>query len=230
MGKERRAVTRSWLDCYAAHDPSALLTSTPTTLPTTSTPGTIHLWGKSTIRAELDRQFDVVSDYRSTILNIFSTDTVVFAEGIDTFKHAQSGKDVTAHWTSVQEITPEGKISSQRDYADSAELPRAARLGRLRRAVRHNCRSAPRVGTPDRAICRLWIKTRGTLQAGLTVGRRCEFSVGRPLIRTDTQPFVAIVAGMSPGIRRDDHDVTRSRLDLALPDGEYAASFDDDDC
>jgi hypothetical protein len=65
--------------------------------------------GRDAIRAELDRQFDLVSDYRSTTLNIFSKDAVVFIEGIGTFKHSvSSGKDVTGHWTSVQEIKSSG--------------------------------------------------------------------------------------------------------------------------
>jgi hypothetical protein len=55
--------------------------------------------------------------------------------------------------------------------------------------------------------------------------------VAGTLIRTNNaQPFIAVIAERVPNIRRDDHDVARSRLDLTVPDREYAASVDDDDC
>ena len=122
MGIEQENVTRSWLACYAADDKAGLLDHY-----TDDAVYHVHAWheplvGREAIGAELDRQFGVVSDYRSTILNISSTGSVVFIEGIDTFKHAKASGDVTVHWASVQEISPEGKISTQRDYADTAEL------------------------------------------------------------------------------------------------------------
>ena len=69
-------------------------------------------------------------------------------------------------------------------------------------------------------------------RTALAVSRWCELSVvARTLIRTNNaQPFLAVVAERVPNIRRDDHDVARSRLDLAVPDREYAVSVDDDDC
>ena len=120
MGSKQEAVFRSWLDCYAAGDRAAALDHY-------SDDATYHVaaWhqplvGRDAIRAELDRQFDSISDYRYTIRNIFSTDAVVFVEGIDAFKYG--GKDVTTHWCSVHEINPAGKITAQRDYLDMKEL------------------------------------------------------------------------------------------------------------
>lgn len=122
MGIEQERVTRAWLACYAAHDKAGLLDFCAD-----NANYHVHAWhdplvGREAIRGELDRQFDLVSDYRSTILNVSSTDAVVFIEGIDTFKHAKATGDVTVHWTSVQEINSDGRISKQRDYSDSAEL------------------------------------------------------------------------------------------------------------
>ena len=120
MGIEQENVTRSWIACYAAHDKAALLDHYAD-----DARYHVHAWhepfeGRDAIRAELDRQFGLVSDYRSAILNICSTDSVVFIEGIDQFRH--SGRDISVHWSSVQEIDRNGKIAVQRDYADSKEL------------------------------------------------------------------------------------------------------------
>jgi hypothetical protein len=120
VGSKQEAVSRSWLDCYAAGDRGALLDHYSDDASYHVIASRPALVGREAIRAELDRQFDRVSDYRSTILNICSTDAVVFIEGIDTFKH--SGRDVTLHWSSVQEISSAGKIRTQRDYWDSKEL------------------------------------------------------------------------------------------------------------
>jgi ketosteroid isomerase-like protein len=120
MGSKEEAVVRSAVDCYGTGDRDALLDHY-------ADDATYHVsaWhkptvGRDAIRAELDRQFDLVSDYRPTILNIFSQDSLVFVEGIDQFKY--SGKDATMHWCSVVEIDAAGKITKQRDYADSQEL------------------------------------------------------------------------------------------------------------
>jgi ketosteroid isomerase-like protein len=122
MGSKEEAVARSAIDCYATGDRAALVD-----LYSDEAVYHVNAWqeplvGRDAIRAEIDRQFDLVSDYRTTIVNIFSKDSVVFSEGIDTFKHSRSGgKDVTSHWARVQEINPAGKIISLRDYWDSQE-------------------------------------------------------------------------------------------------------------
>jgi ketosteroid isomerase-like protein len=120
MGSKEEAVVRSLYDCYRTGDRAALLDLY-------ADDAVYHVWawhkpfvGRDAIRAELDRQFDLVSDYRTTILNIFSKGAVVFTEIIDTFKH--SGKDVTMHGASGVEVNPAGKITAQRDYSDSQEL------------------------------------------------------------------------------------------------------------
>jgi limonene-1,2-epoxide hydrolase len=47
-------------------------------------------------------------------------DSIVFFEPVDNFRI--SGRDVMLHWSSVWELDPAGKITTQRDYWDAKEL------------------------------------------------------------------------------------------------------------
>jgi limonene-1,2-epoxide hydrolase len=119
MRSKQEAVVRSWLDC--------LFADLDHTVDHYSDDATYHVaaWkpplvGRDAIRAELEQLFGLQTDYRYTILNIASTDAVVFIEVVDAFKYG--GKDVTMHWSSVLEINPAGKITAQRDYYDMKEF------------------------------------------------------------------------------------------------------------
>ena len=61
-----------------------------------------------------------IPDYQYTIRNIASTDTLVFAELVDTY--TRDGKQITMHWSVTLEIDPAGKINAERDYFDVKEL------------------------------------------------------------------------------------------------------------
>ena len=79
------------------------------------------LVGREAIRDGLEREFGALSsEYRYTILNMASTDAVVFMEVVDEFK--LRGKDITMHWSSVLEINQAEKITARRDYWDAKEL------------------------------------------------------------------------------------------------------------
>jgi limonene-1,2-epoxide hydrolase len=79
------------------------------------------LVGRDAVRDGLEREFRALSsDYRYTILNMASTDAVVFMEVVDGFK--RNGKDFTMHSTWVFEINQAGKITARRDYWDAKEL------------------------------------------------------------------------------------------------------------
>jgi limonene-1,2-epoxide hydrolase len=79
------------------------------------------LVGRDAVRDGLERELRALSsDYRYTILNMASTDAVVFMEVVDGFK--RNGKDVTMHSTCVFEINQAGKITARRDYYDTKEF------------------------------------------------------------------------------------------------------------
>jgi uncharacterized protein (TIGR02246 family) len=118
MGTAQEAVMRTLVDCWNTddRDGAAALYSDD---------AVFHLvgwWkplvGRDAIRAYLD---DLAAfKPHSTILNMASTDSVVFAEGIDTQTH--DGKAVTMHWSIVVEINDAGEITAERDYVDMKEL------------------------------------------------------------------------------------------------------------
>jgi limonene-1,2-epoxide hydrolase len=119
MGTQQEDVVRSLLDC--------LFVDLDKTVDHYSQDAIWHAaaWkppvvGRDAIRAELDPMYRVQSDYRYTLLNIASTDAVVFIEIVDAFKY--DGKDLTMHWSSALEVSPAGKITAQRDYYDMQEF------------------------------------------------------------------------------------------------------------
>ena len=120
MGTRQEAVVAAWIDCFVAQDLEGIVE-----LYSDDAAYHVAAWheplvGRDAIRAEIGQQFDRVSDDEISVLNIVSTDEVVFFEAVDTFKYR--GKDVTLHWASVWEINPSGKIAAQRDYWDAKEL------------------------------------------------------------------------------------------------------------
>jgi limonene-1,2-epoxide hydrolase len=74
------------------------------------------------IRAELKRQQATLSDMRTEVLNVASTERVVFSERIDTQYMKHVGREVQVHIVGVYELGPDGKIVSQREYFDMKEL------------------------------------------------------------------------------------------------------------
>jgi limonene-1,2-epoxide hydrolase len=120
MGERQEAVIRSLLDCFVAGDRDGAATLY-------ADQATWHLGacrepieGRDAIRVELDRMLARIPDYQYTIRNIVSTDEVVFAELVDTYR--RHGKEITMHWSVVLEIDSAGKISAERDYFDAKEL------------------------------------------------------------------------------------------------------------
>jgi len=121
MGSEQEAVVRSLHKDYGARDRAAVLDYY-------ADDAIWHMWwwreplvGREAIKADLDRQFDGMSDYRSEIVNMVSADAIVFVEGIDAFTPV-GGKETTLHWASVMEINAEGRIAQRRDYQDFREI------------------------------------------------------------------------------------------------------------
>ena len=119
MGAAQEGVVRALLDSMVAGDPDAAVEHY-------ADDANLHVvaWyepivGKSAIRADLDRQAGVYTDLRCEIVNMVSTDSVVFAERVDTVK--MGGRDVTMHTTGVFEIQG-GKITAWRDYLDMKEI------------------------------------------------------------------------------------------------------------
>jgi limonene-1,2-epoxide hydrolase len=118
MGTAQEATVRSLIECMNADDREGIADHF-------ADDATWHMiaWrepsvGRDAIRSVLDRL--VGTGARYTILNMASTDSVVFTELVDT--HHRDGKEVTIHWTSVTEINPDGKIAAERDYWDTKQM------------------------------------------------------------------------------------------------------------
>lgn len=120
VGTQQEAVVHSWIECFAAQNLDGIVD-----LYSDDAAYYVGAWhqpivGRDAIRAEIAQQFTRVSDDDITILNIFSTDSVVFFEAVDNFMYGHD--DVTLHWASVWEINPLAEIAAQRDYSDPKEL------------------------------------------------------------------------------------------------------------
>jgi limonene-1,2-epoxide hydrolase len=120
MGTKQEQVVHSYLAALAAgdRDGAAAHYSDNATY-------SVNAWhhpivGRDAIRADLERQAGHWSDFRYNIINIASSDDVVFMERIDTV--FMFGKDITFHWVGVHEIDGNGKIRATRDYFDMKEL------------------------------------------------------------------------------------------------------------
>jgi limonene-1,2-epoxide hydrolase len=120
MESEQETVVRSYLKCYAAGDRTGVLNHCADDAILHSPSWRDPYVGRDSIRAELDRQFDGMSNHRSEIRNILSKDGVVVIELIETF--TSRGKEVTVHSSGVFEIDSEGKIARERDYWDAGEI------------------------------------------------------------------------------------------------------------
>ena len=120
MGSQQETVVHSWVDCYFTQDLTAVMDLYADDAAYHRDAWKPPFVGREAIRAEIAQQFGATSDYRITISNLISTDALVFIEGVDNFRYG--GKDITMHWSSVWELNPAGKITAQRDYADSAEF------------------------------------------------------------------------------------------------------------
>lgn len=75
--------------------------------------------GREAIRSELERQAAIFTDFGYEIVNIASTDSVVFTERVDSMRIG--GKPVSLHWASAHEVAG-GLITTARDYYDTKEL------------------------------------------------------------------------------------------------------------
>ena len=121
MGTRQEAIVRSWFDCMVALDLDAAVDHF-------ADDATYHVaaWheplvGRSAVRDGLKRELGALSsEYRFTIRNVASTDSLVFMEVVDEFK--KSGKVITMHWASVFELNRAGKITARRDYVDMNEF------------------------------------------------------------------------------------------------------------
>jgi len=76
--------------------------------------------GPTAVRAELERQASIFSDFHADIVNAVASDRLVITERVDSFKIA--GKPITLHWLGVFEFDADDKISGIRDYYDMQEL------------------------------------------------------------------------------------------------------------
>ena len=74
------------------------------------------------IRSEFERYQATMSDMRYELLNVASTDRVVFSERIDIQYMKDIGREVQVHIVGVYELDSAGKIVSERDYFDTKEV------------------------------------------------------------------------------------------------------------
>jgi limonene-1,2-epoxide hydrolase len=72
------------------------------------------------IRAEFERQAQLVTVLSIDIVRMAATDRVVFAERLERVSYGS--KDVTLHITGVFEFDGDGLIVSSRDYFDYTEI------------------------------------------------------------------------------------------------------------
>jgi limonene-1,2-epoxide hydrolase len=80
------------------------------------------LRGLDSIRSELERWQVTLSDTRYELLNVASTDHLVFQERIDTQHMTNIGRDVHVYIGAIYELGPDGKIVNEREYFDMKEL------------------------------------------------------------------------------------------------------------
>jgi limonene-1,2-epoxide hydrolase len=117
MGSREERVARSFLDCLVARDIEGALDHYAEDAQYHVGAWMPPLEGDAA-RDGVRREFDTTG-YHYSILNIASTDTVVFLEVID--GQTRDGKQFTMHWCGVWEINASGKITSRRDYWDAKE-------------------------------------------------------------------------------------------------------------
>ena len=121
MGTEQEAVVRSLLDCVVARDADGAAAHYAEDASYSYPPWHEPIVGRDAIRAALRRLFaGCFTELHYTIVNLASTDAVVFTELIDT--NTWNGKEVTMRWSSVTEINEKREITAQRDYFDTREL------------------------------------------------------------------------------------------------------------
>ena len=116
MGEAQEAVVRSFNRCLASDDQDGAVEHF-------SDDAVYHMipWRKPVVgRDSIRSAFGYGRWVRSTILNMASTDAVVFVEAIDTVM--RDGKEVTIHYSMVIDIDQEGKITAERDYWDTKEM------------------------------------------------------------------------------------------------------------
>jgi limonene-1,2-epoxide hydrolase len=80
------------------------------------------LRGVDAIRAEWERELADFSNLPYEVLNVVSTDRIVFSERVDTVHMTNIDRDVQVHIVSVFELDSEGKILIERDYFDMKEV------------------------------------------------------------------------------------------------------------
>ena len=119
MGSAQEAAVRALLDSYATLDWDAVAAHYADNATLSVVAWYEPLVGRDAIRKDLDRQAGVYTDFRHKIVNVASTDSVVFAERVDTFK--MGGKDIAIHVTGAFEVQ-DGKITAWRDYFDMKEI------------------------------------------------------------------------------------------------------------
>lgn len=120
MGSEQEAVVRSLLDAIVTGDRDAAVACFAADAEYHVSSWHEPVVGHEAIRAELERQASIFTDFRYDILNVASTDSVVFTERLDSMTVAD--KPVTLHWASVHVIGPRSLIRHARDYYDMKEL------------------------------------------------------------------------------------------------------------
>jgi limonene-1,2-epoxide hydrolase len=120
MGTREEGFVRSLLDSLAAADRDAAAEHF-----SENAVYHVNAWhepvnGRDAVRAELERQAGIYTDFRYQIVNIASTASLVFTERVDSMTIA--GKDVTLHWASAHEVNAAGEVVACRDYYDMKEL------------------------------------------------------------------------------------------------------------
>jgi limonene-1,2-epoxide hydrolase len=120
MGEMQEAAVRALLDSYVAFDRDAIAEHYAENATLSVVASREPLVGRDAIRKDLDRQAGVYTDFRHTIINMASSDSVVFVERIDTVN--MGNRDVVIHATGVFEVDDNGEITAWRDYLDMKEI------------------------------------------------------------------------------------------------------------
>jgi limonene-1,2-epoxide hydrolase len=120
MSERQEAVVRSLLDSLVAGDRDAALEHFSDDATYNVSAWQEPIRGSDAIRADLERQAGIFSNFRYQILNIVSTDSVVFTERLDSIDIG--GEEIQLHWASVHEIGTDGRVRAARDYYDMKEL------------------------------------------------------------------------------------------------------------
>ncbi len=120
MSDQAEKVVRSLIERMNANDNEAVLASFADNASYRVNAWNEPLVGVDAITQDFERQHALWGDLRIELVNLASTDKVVFTERIDTVH--MMGRDIEIHVAGVFEADDRGRIASWRDYFDMKEI------------------------------------------------------------------------------------------------------------